>query len=79
MDDDQVIQEWIEVTEDAIADLRAWLDSLREWQANGGEMGAGDFRAAHRVLSVRGLEMWADECKAGDGLDRLAEVVVGVA
>ena len=77
MDKRQVIKEWRESTEDAIASLQGWLDSLREWERNGGEMSPGDFDAAFNRLYREGLGEWADANPAGDGLDVLAAAVQG--
>jgi len=73
-----VLQECIESTQDALAELNHWLGSLKEWEANGGrEDSAGDFDRAFRRLANEGLDAWADGNPAGGGLDALAEVVKG--
>ena len=77
MDKRQVIREWREVTEDATVALRDWLDSLREWERNDGELAPGDFDAAFNRLYREGLGEWADANPAGDGLDTLAAAVRG--
>ncbi|MGD8475366.1 MAG: hypothetical protein PVH59_14710 [Anaerolineae bacterium] len=75
---DQVIREWIESTEDAIAELQCWLGNLQTWANLGCENAPGDFRAAFDWLYQAGLgDTWADTNPAGGGLDRLAEVVTG--
>ena len=49
---ERIINDWIDSTEDAITALQGWLDSLREWQRNGGrEHNAGDCRAAFRRMA----------------------------
>jgi hypothetical protein len=74
----RVLSEWIESTEDAIAELRRWLGSLQGWERNGGrEHNAGDFDAAFRRLANEGLDVWADGNPAGGGLDALADTVRG--
>jgi len=80
MDRFQVIFEWMESTEDAIGELQAWLDALREWWRNGGEDQLGEFKAAFDRLYKAGLgDTWADTHSAGGGLDVLAEAVTGEA
>jgi len=72
---DQVIREWIESTEDGITALQNWRAHLEEWAHLGCEDTPGDFHAALKRLRDEGLEGWADGNPAGDGLDRLAEVL----
>lgn len=77
MTNTQRIREWRESTEDAITALRAWRDSLAEWERNGGELSPGDFDAAFSALYRAGLGDWVDWNRAGGGLDALAEAVTG--
>jgi hypothetical protein len=78
MNQQRIIREWIESTQDAINELSAWLDSLREWEQAGGELMPGDFSRAFDRLYRAGLgDGWADWNQAGGGLDALAEAVKG--
>jgi len=78
MDRYKVMVEWIESTQDAITSLQVWLDHLREWWQNGGELTEGDFNAAFDRLYKAGLgDTWADTNPAGGGLDPLAAAVRG--
>lgn len=76
MSDQRVIQEWCEATEDAIEALTVWLSTLRGWQQQ--RPNTATFSdALRRLIDGEALEMWADGCPAGGGLDRLAEAVTG--
>ena len=72
-----IIEEWIESTEQAMAALKWWLLALRVWQHIGAEMGRGAIEAEMAELLKVGLDGWANKCKAGGGLDALAEAVGG--
>ena len=72
--DERIINDWISSTEDAITALQSWLDSLQEWQRNGGrELSAGDCMAAfRRMVELMGDE-WADRNPCD--IDKLAAVI----
>ncbi len=71
---ERIINDWISSTEDAIAALQGWLDSLREWRRNDGrELTAGDFMVAfRRMVELMGDE-WVDANPCD--IDKLAAVV----
>lgn len=75
MDKQQVIQEWIQGTDEAMTALRIWRAYLGEWQRLGQEVNPGDLNAGLRRLRDAGLELWADQNMAGGRLDRLIEVM----
>lgn len=75
MDKYQVIERWAQSTEDTIKALREWLDSLRNWQAQGGEEKPGDFDAAWEQLTRVGLFIWAWDNPAD--IEALADAVKG--
>jgi hypothetical protein len=73
---DRIIDDWIGSTEDAITALQEWLDSLREWQRNGGrELARGDFMAAYRHMAELMGDEWADRNPCD--IDKLAALVQG--
>jgi hypothetical protein len=73
---ERIINDWIGSTQDAIAALHGWLDSLEEWKRNNGrEHSEGDFMAAFRRMVELMGDGWADDNPCD--IDKLAALVKG--
>jgi hypothetical protein len=73
----RICREWLDATEAAIRALESWRMDLQDWRINGGEWEDRDFDKALIRLTTAGLGLWADQCKAGGGIDALARAVEG--
>lgn len=70
----EVIRQWLQATDQALAGLQEWRERLVSW-GDGGLAGREDLEQALGLLDLAGLTEWWDWCPAGGGIDALAEVL----